>query len=123
MFFSCVINQSYKGDLLMTNILNITHNYIIGFSYQREEDGELCDFISSVPSSISDWQIREIEKNIKENEYVGGLRDFSIHEELWEPYLNISIDVCGIDTSGWENITWEYTSKIDKRTKEYRSVA
>ena len=106
----------------MTNTLNKTHNYIIGFSYQREEDGELCDFISSVPSSILDWQISEIEKNIKEVDNKG-LRDCNIDEEEWAPYLHISIDDYGIDTSGWENITWEYTNKIDKRSEEYRSVA
>jgi hypothetical protein len=107
----------------MTTTLNKTYNYIIGFSYQREEDGEPCDFISSVPSRILDWQVREVEKYIKENEYFRGTRDFSIDEDLWEPYLNTSIAHYGIDTSGWENITWEYTSKIDKRTNEYRSVA
>jgi hypothetical protein len=134
----------------MKNTLNKTHTHIIGFSYQREEDGELCDFTGEIYACISG--IAELEKEIEEMEcpihkvkeecwqkpngharrtplitykevYNPFHTNLNIEHEVWKGTLFNSLEISGVDDSDWENVHYEYNEKIDKRTKEYRSAA
>ena len=93
------------------------HLYEIGFSYQREEDGEVCDFTGEITTTLMDEVVSSCEKDLEESPT--GMShhewDATTYWVLCEKGTRNSYDV-----DDMENITWEYTSKIDKRTKEYK---
>ena len=104
----------------MTTTMKKTDTHVIGFSYQREEDGELCDFTGEITTTLMDEVVSSCEKEVEESP-----TGMSHHEwdattcrVLCEKGTHNSYDV-----DDMENITWEYTRKIDGRTQEYRSVA
>jgi hypothetical protein len=116
----------------MTNTTKTTttkgaHLYEIGFSYQREEDGELCDFTGEITTTLMDEVVKECDAELEDtyDRYLIGNTqhqwDATTYWVLCEKGTQNSYDV-----DDMENIIWEYTSKIDKRTKqykEYRSAA
>jgi hypothetical protein len=93
------------------------HLYEIGFSYQREVDGELCDFTGEITTTLMDEVVSSCEKEVEESP-----TGMSHHE--WDSYTAFVITEHG-SSNGYnyddmENITWENSRKIDGRTQEYR---
>ena len=109
----------------MKNTLNKTHTHIIGFSYQREEDGELCDFTGEISTALDEDWIKTCDEEVNTN------KPFSMYGSQYEWNATVERVLEHLDDdelsylhyADMENITWDYTNKIDKRTKEYRSAA
>ena len=108
----------------MTNTINKTDTHIIGFSYQREEDGELSDFTGEIFTYLEkDW-VKTCDEEVNTN------KPFSNYGSQWEWDATIDRVIQHRNEDDYyfgiyeemENITWEYTNKIDKRSEEYRSV-
>jgi hypothetical protein len=86
------------------------HTYEIGFSYNTEIDGELCDCTGEIITYLSNEGKKSCENDERE----------------WEQHLFYLINEEGDPNIPYEeisNLTWEYSRKIDRRTKEYRSAA
>ena len=86
------------------------YRYEIGFSYNTEIDGELCDCTGEIITYLSNEGVRSCENDERE----------------WEQILSYLVCEEGDPNIPYEeisNLTWEYSRKIDRRTKEYRSAA
>jgi hypothetical protein len=84
-----------------------TQTYEIGYSYDVEIDGELCDCTGDIVTDLSNECVKSCENN----------------EGEWEQILFYLINEEGDPNIPYEeisNLTWEYSRKIDRRTQEYK---
>jgi hypothetical protein len=96
----------------MTNTINKTH--IIGFSYQREEDGELCDFTGEIATNLDEDWIKTCDEELVQSrktlpcgsqwEWDGTVDRVIQHSKEDNYYYGIYEEM--------ENLTWDYTEKI-----------
>jgi hypothetical protein len=109
----------------MTSYIQKQHTHIIGFSYQQEEDGKLCDFTGKVYCCLDDEWVKECNAELKKMKYGNSLR-----ENQWDSltgrvlHIEMLIESHSYDVDQMENITWKNTEKINKCTdvepnKEY----
>ena len=118
--------QSIGGQ--KNNIQNKFHTHVIGFSYQQEEDGELYDFTNEVFAYLDEDQV----KNCDEELITSRRRSVcGSHHEWDQTVMNVLSNLPTLSDDefrnniyeDWENITWDYTDKIDKRSSAYRRCA
>ena len=100
----------------MTTTLNKTHTHIIGFSYQLEEDGELCDFTGEIATSLDEDWIKTCDEEVNTN------KPFSMYGSQWEWDGTVERVIQHSDEDNYyfgifnemENLTWDYTQKIEE---------
>jgi hypothetical protein len=107
----------------MTSNIQKQHTHIIRFSYQQEEDGELCDFTGKISCCLDDEWVKacdvEIEDMTRGNISTQNQWDFLTGRVL---HIEMLIESHSYDVDKMANITWENTTEIDKLTdiKEYK---
>ena len=88
-----------------------TQTYKIGFSWNFEEDGETCAYTMETLTDLTTDHAKELE-NDKTGEEWMRLVSYLVNEE----------GIPDIQQEEISNLTWEYSRKIDRRTKEYKEI-
>jgi len=116
-------------------------NYVMGFSYRKYDDGELCHFTDEVLAYIDKDEMTYIENRIAHrkspthkvktecSQRANGKarqkllvthtevinhehQNLNIEHEEWEMRLLHSIEESGLDTEEWEDITFDYVEVV-----------
>ena len=100
----------------MTTTLNKTHTHIIGFSYDLEVDGELCDFSGEISTYLDEDWIKTCDEDLEtskryspcgwQEEWDGTLERVIQHSDEDNYYFQIFNEM--------ESLTWDYTQKIEE---------